>query len=113
MYLPRRHIGQIIKDTSAAKRDAMCITEQPPIYNAKRLQLSHMQIDRNNAIFDHWLAGETSSRIAKKCHLARRLIDRIVENGKVARLSSSAILEQPPHLNIWKEALCDQRFGQG
>ena len=30
--------------------------------------------DRNNAIFDHWLAGETVTEIATKLHLRRQVV---------------------------------------
>lgn len=67
---------------------------------------------RNNAIFDHWLAGETSTEIAKKCHLARRGVDKIIEDGKASRLKDNAITEQPPIYNVWNYGNCDPRFGQ-
>ena len=70
------------------------------------------RIARNNAIFDHWLAGETSVSIAKKCHLSRRLIDGVIENGKASRLKGLCHVEQPPIYNVWNYGSCDPRFGQ-
>jgi len=35
--------------------------------------------DRNNAIFDHWLAGETTTEIAKKVQLPHQHIARIIQ----------------------------------
>lgn len=68
--------------------------------------------DRNNAIFDHWLGGETSTEIAKKVQLPRQHIDRIINIARTSRLETMCIIEQPPIYNVWKEALCDPRFGQ-
>lgn len=68
--------------------------------------------DRNNAIFDHWLAGETTTEIAKKSHLHRTAIDKIITNATSSRLESSSITEQPPIYNVWNYATCDPRFGQ-
>lgn len=68
--------------------------------------------ERNNAIFDHWLAGETSTELAKKSHLDRRLIDRIIEKGRASRLERLSLIEQPPIYNVWNYGSCDPRFGQ-
>jgi len=68
--------------------------------------------DRNNAIFDHWLAGETTTQIAGKVHLPRQHIDRIITDARIAKREAMCITEQPPHLNVWNYALCDPRFGQ-
>ncbi len=68
--------------------------------------------DRNNAIFDHWLAGETTTEIAEKCKLPRQHIDRIIKYARHTKLETWCISEQPPHLNVWNYALCDKKFGQ-
>jgi hypothetical protein len=69
------------------------------------------RIDRNNAIFKHWLAGETSTELARKSQLDRRLIDRIIKRGTSARIATLS-LQQPPIYNVWKYGSCDPRFGQ-
>ena len=68
--------------------------------------------DRNNAIFDHWLAGETDVEISQKSHLDRRLIDRILEKGRTSRLEQLSHAEQPPIYNVWNYGSCDPRFGE-
>lgn len=68
--------------------------------------------ERNNAIFDHWLAGETSTELAKKSHLDRRLIDRLIKRGMASRLGQLSLIEQPPIYNAWNYGTCDPRFGQ-
>lgn len=68
--------------------------------------------ERNNAIFDHWLAGETSTELAKKSHLDRRLIGRLIEKGTASRLEQLSLIEQSPIYNVWNYGTCDPRFGQ-
>jgi len=70
------------------------------------------RIERNNAIFDHWLAGETTTEIAKKSHLDRSTIDDIIEKGRRSRLEELSHIEQPPIYNVWNYGSCDKRFGQ-
>lgn len=67
---------------------------------------------RNNAIFDHWLAGETPNEIAKKLHIARRHIHDIIQTGCNAKRETTSITEQPPIYNVWNYGGCDPRFGQ-
>ena len=69
-------------------------------------------MDRNNAIFDHWLAGETNTEIAKKSHLDRSAIDDVVANGRVSKVQQHSPTEQPPIYNVWNYGSCDPRFGQ-
>ena len=68
--------------------------------------------ERNNAIFVHWLAGETTTEIAKKAKAAETQIRRIITNRRSAMLDKVAITEQPPIYNVWNFASCDPRFGQ-
>jgi len=70
------------------------------------------RLDRNNAIFDHWLAGETTTEITKKAKVAETQIRRIITNRRSATLDKVAITEQPPIYNVWNFASCDPRFGQ-
>ena len=70
------------------------------------------RLDRNNAIFDHWLAGETTTEIAKKSHLDRSAIDDVVANGRVSKVQQHSPTEQPPIYNVWNYGSCDPRFGQ-
>lgn len=64
------------------------------------------------AIFEHWLAGETANSIGRRCHLARWLVDRIIEHGKAATLEGLCHAEQAPIYNVWNYGDCDPRFGQ-
>lgn len=68
--------------------------------------------DRNQLIFDLWLAGETAAALAEKCHLARRQVDHVVKVGSQVRLAAAAIPEVPPIYNVWNYGSCDPRFGQ-
>lgn len=68
--------------------------------------------ERNNAIFDHWLAGETITKIAKRTHLHHTVIADIVKFVGTSRLETTQILEQPPIYNVWNYGNCDPRFGQ-
>lgn len=70
------------------------------------------RFDRNNAIFDHWLAGETTTEIAKKSHLHRTAIDKIISHATKSSLEGSSITDSPPIYNVWNYATCDPRFGQ-
>jgi len=68
--------------------------------------------DRNNAIFDRWLAGETPEQIATISHMTRRQIHNIIESGKTTKRNTISISEQPPIYNVWNYGNCDPRFGQ-
>lgn len=68
--------------------------------------------DRNNAIFDHWLAGETTVKLAESSHLARSVATDIVKNVGKAKRDASDIIEQPPIYNVWNMSACDSRFGE-
>ena len=68
--------------------------------------------DRNNAIFENWLAGETPEKIANDLHLQRQSIVEIINNAKKSKLDNNCISEQPPIYNVWNYAGCDPRFGQ-
>lgn len=68
--------------------------------------------DRNNAIFDHWLAGETTTGIAKKLYLTQPLVTEVINNISASRLETSNISETPPVYNVWNYNSCDKRFGQ-
>ena len=67
---------------------------------------------RNSTIFDHWLAGETTTEIAKDLLLTRQLIDGVVENAKAIKRKALLHNESTPIYNVWNYANCDKRFGQ-
>ena len=67
---------------------------------------------RNAAIFEHWLAGETTTEIARKSHLHRTAIDKIIAHATASKLEASSITDKPPIYNVWNYATCDPRFGQ-
>lgn len=66
----------------------------------------------NNAIFEHWLAGETTTELAEKVYLPQSHIHDIVKVIGKTRLEHADISEKPPVYNVWNCASCDQRFGQ-
>lgn len=68
--------------------------------------------DRNNAIFGHWLAGETITVIAKKLYLTQPLVTGVIQCISATRLKASNISEIPPVYNVWNYNSCDPRFGQ-
>lgn len=75
--------------------------------------LTHLErSERNNAIFDHWLAGETLQELSKKSHIVYRQIKRIIKEGQVSRLKVLSPVEQPPIYNVWNYGTCDPRFGE-
>lgn len=76
-----------------------------PLTNSERL-------GRNNAIFDHWLAGETTRKLAKFSSLDQSAIVRIIELMKTAKLEDNHQTEPPPIYNVWNYANCDPKFGQ-
>ena len=71
-----------------------------------------IKVHRGIVGFAHWLAGETSTSLAQKCHLARRLVDGIIKHGNTATLKELCHTEQPPIYNVWNYGNCDPRFGQ-
>jgi len=68
--------------------------------------------NRNNAIFGHWLAGETSTEIAKKTYLDQGTVVRIINVMRASSLEAMHISETPPVYNVWNYVSCDPRFGQ-
>jgi len=68
--------------------------------------------DRNNAIFDHWLAGESEATIAKKGVASPVQVHRIIHLLRQARLEGMEYSESPPIYNVWNYSSCDPRFGQ-
>lgn len=70
------------------------------------------RIDRNNAIFDHWLAGETESKLAKNAKLNVSQICRILNILRTPKRDALQISETSPIYNVWNFANCDPRFGQ-
>jgi len=68
--------------------------------------------DRNNAIFDHWLAGETTTAVAKKLYLTQQLVSEVIKETSNTRLETLCISETPPVYNVWNYNSCDPRFGQ-
>ena len=67
---------------------------------------------RNNLIFDLWLAGETTRKIAEKVSMPHQHISRIINLARQARLEGMCQTEKPPIYNVWNYSLCDPRFGQ-
>ena len=43
----------------------------------------------------------SDGNLAEKCHLASRLVGRIIEHGKAATLEGLCHAEQPPIYNVW------------
>jgi len=68
--------------------------------------------DRNNAIFDHWLAGETTTETARKVYLPKQYIVRIIQHTLTVKREGMCITETPPIYNVWNYTSCDKRFGQ-
>lgn len=68
--------------------------------------------ERNNAIFEHWLAGNSLKELSSKSHVTYRHIKRIIKEGQASRLNDIAPTEQPPIYNVWNYGTCDKRFGQ-
>ena len=67
---------------------------------------------RNNAIFDHWLAGETVEEIASTGKLGHSQIANIIKSSSAFKRDNAGISEQPPIYNVWNYSSCDTRFGQ-
>jgi hypothetical protein len=67
---------------------------------------------RRDAIFDHWLAGETTTEIAKKVQLPHQHIVRIIQHARAVKREGMCITETPPVYNVWNCTSCDPRFGQ-
>lgn len=67
---------------------------------------------RNKAIFDHWLARETTVELAKKTQLGHQYISDVIRVACASRRSNNTQTEQPPIYNVWNYASCDPRFGQ-
>lgn len=68
---------------------------------------------RNDLIFDLWLAGHTTREIAEKVATPHQHICRILHLARQARLEGMCQTEKPPIYNVWNYAPCDPRFGQG
>lgn len=66
---------------------------------------------RDNAIFDHWLAGETESEVANNAKLNVGQVCRILHVLRASKCDTIQITEQPPTYNVWNFATCDPRFG--
>lgn len=75
-----------------------------PLNNAERTE-------RNNAIFDHWLAGETITEIAKSGKMGHSQVANIINNSTANKRDDSGINEHPPIYNVWNYSSCDPRFG--
>lgn len=84
---------------------ATIIQWSTPLTNQERL-------DRNNAIFDHWLAGESEGLIASKGVAAPVQVHRIITALRKSRLEQMEYSEAPPIYNVWNYSACDPRFGQ-
>ena len=67
---------------------------------------------RNDLIFDLWLAGETTTAIAEKLHLQHPAIVKILRSVTAAKLEAWNIPEQPNVYNVWNYSSCDKRFGE-
>ena len=70
------------------------------------------RINRNNAIFDHWLAGETIEKIAKSGKMGHSQVANIIKHSIAIKRDNAGIIEQPPVYNVWNYSSCDKRFGQ-
>jgi hypothetical protein len=71
--------------------------------------------ERNNAIFDHWLAGETTRELSGITQLDHSTIVDIVKMVGDIRLRGYHQIEKPPTCppyNVWIYNSCDPRFGQ-
>ena len=68
--------------------------------------------NRNNAIFDHWLAGESENTISKKGVVSPVQIHRIIDLLRKSKLKAMEYNETPPIYNVWSYSNCDPRFGQ-
>ena len=68
--------------------------------------------DRNNAIFDHRLAGESETKLAKNANLNVSQICRILYSLQASKCDALQIAETPPIYNVRNFASCDPRFGQ-
>jgi hypothetical protein len=68
-----------------------------PYHSTLQMRIGH----ENNAIFDQWLAGETTTEIAKKVDMPNQHIGRIIEYQRNSRLASALISETPPVYNVW------------
>ncbi len=68
--------------------------------------------DRNHAIFGHWLAGETTTEIAKHAQIDHTSVVRVISMVRSSRLEAMHISEAPPIYNVWNYASCDPRFGE-
>ena len=66
--------------------------------------------DRNNAIFDHRLAGETTTEIAKRAQIDHTSVVRVISMVRASRLEAMHISETPPVYNVWNYQSCDKRF---
>jgi len=89
----------LANDADALERWSLPLTEEE-------------RIERNNAIFDRWLAGETTVELTEKSHLARSVVTEVIKDVGNARLVTADIKEQPPIYNVWNMSACDPRFGQ-
>ncbi len=68
--------------------------------------------NRNNAIFDHWLAGETTTEIAKKVKISVGQVWNIIKISSASKLETAEKSEAPPVYNVWNFSSCDPRFGE-
>lgn len=73
---------------------------------------SEERTQRNDLIFDLWLAGETTREVAEKVSTPHQHISRIINLARQARLEGMCQTEKPPIYNVWNYSLCDPRFGQ-
>lgn len=70
------------------------------------------RVDRNNAIFDHWLAGEMVTQLAQRLNLSKSTVSEVIEKFGAAKREGAEYSEQPPVYNVWNYSACDNRFGQ-
>jgi len=55
----------------------------------ERSQALQVRLDRNNAIFDHWLAGKTTTELAEKTQLGQQYISDVIQSAYTGRLANN------------------------
>jgi len=90
----QEYLDILANDTKTLKEWSLPLTNQE-------------RAERNNAIFDHWLAGETETELAEKAKLNVSQVCRILDILQTVRRDALQITEQPPIYNVWNFASCD------
>ncbi|MDP3064176.1 MAG: hypothetical protein Q8O40_13345 [Chloroflexota bacterium] len=86
-------------------------------HGAMRAQIAVLTADerrqRNELIFDLWLAGHTEPQIAHKVELSLAHVHRIIDILRQAKAGGTENIEKLPIYNVWNYPKCDPRFGLG